>query len=112
LIAGDKGRNGCGGSCKRGETKSQGLQIGSGETKNTNRPGRCCQAPNSACSIAFAASKAKDDEQNQQRQDELDELKQRFTDVQFARSNLADLAKSQSPFPGKNLAEGELRWSC
>jgi len=46
--------------------------------------------------IALAASKAQYDELNQQRQSELDELKQRLGDVQSARTNLLDLTKEGS----------------
>jgi Glycosyl hydrolase 108 len=47
--------------------------------------------------IALAASKAQYDEQNQQRQAELDDLKNRLADVQSSRVSLLDLAKTQSP---------------
>ena len=47
--------------------------------------------------IALTAAKAQNDEDNQQRQDELADLKQRLADVTDARANLLNLAKSQSP---------------
>jgi hypothetical protein len=47
--------------------------------------------------IALAASKAQYDAQDQQRQAELTDVKQRLADIQSARTNLLDLAKTQSP---------------
>ena len=47
--------------------------------------------------IAVAATKAQNDAAEAQRQSELDELKQRLGDVQDARTNLLNLAVSNSP---------------
>ena len=47
--------------------------------------------------IALDATKAQNEEQNQQRQAQLDDLKQRLADVQSARTSLVDLARAQSP---------------
>jgi lysozyme family protein len=46
--------------------------------------------------IALAASKAQYDEQDQQRQSELADLKERLSDIQSARTNLLDLTKEGS----------------
>lgn len=47
--------------------------------------------------IAVTATKAQSAEADQQRQDQLTELKQRLDDVQSARTNLLNLATSKSP---------------
>lgn len=47
--------------------------------------------------IALSASKAQYDAQNQQRQNELDELKQRLADIDSSRNNLLELARTETP---------------
>ena len=47
--------------------------------------------------IALSATQAQNDELDQQRQNDLNDLKERLDDVQSARTNVLDLAKDQSP---------------
>jgi hypothetical protein len=47
--------------------------------------------------IALSATQAQNDELNQQRQNDLNDLKERLDDVQSTRTSVLDLAKDQSP---------------
>jgi hypothetical protein len=50
--------------------------------------------------IALSATQAQNDELDQQRQNDLNDLKERLDDVQSARTNVLDLAKDQVRLPG------------
>jgi hypothetical protein len=100
LIAGDKAGTLAGDVANAVQKTTGTADPAAAKQKVDNDPAVSANLQIQLAQIALSATQAQNDELDQQRQNDLNDLKERLDDVQSARTNVLDLARIKVRLPG------------